>query len=38
VFRNPAGTRYEHTSSIDAPGVVEIGALPGISLDLSPIF
>ena len=38
MFRSPAGTRYEQTSSINSPGLVEISALPGVSLDLSPIF
>ena len=38
LFRSPAGTRYEQTSSLDAPRVVEISALPGVSLDLSSIF
>jgi Uma2 family endonuclease len=38
LFRSPAGTRYEQTSSIDSPGLVEISALPGVSLDLSSIF
>ncbi len=38
VFRNPAGARYEHTSSIDRPGALDITALPGTSIDLSSLF
>jgi Uma2 family endonuclease len=38
VFRQPGGTGYEQASSIDRPGAVEITALPGITVDLSPLF
>jgi Uma2 family endonuclease len=38
IFRAPSGARYEQTSSIDRPGVMEIAALPGTTVDLSSIF
>ena len=38
LFRNPAGARYEHTSSLDRPGTLEITALPGTTVDLSSLF
>ena len=38
VFRSPGGAGYEQTSSIELPGVLEITALPGTSIDLSALF
>ena len=38
VFRSPAGADYEQKSSIEKPGALDITALPGTSVDLSPLF
>jgi Uma2 family endonuclease len=38
MFHSPAGADYQHASSIDRPGTLEISALPGTSIDLSSIF
>ncbi len=38
VFRDPVAGRYERTSCTDQPGIVEITALPGTSVDLSSLF
>ncbi|MEJ0040522.1 MAG: Uma2 family endonuclease [Gammaproteobacteria bacterium] len=38
VFRSPAGTGYEQASSLHQPGVLDITALPGTSVDLSSLF
>ncbi len=38
VFRNPAGAAYSEAIVSDKPGVMPIASLPGITLDLSPLF
>jgi Uma2 family endonuclease len=38
VFRQPIGTGYQQVETIDRPGAVEITTLPGVSVDLSPLF
>jgi Uma2 family endonuclease len=38
VHQRPTSAGYEQTSSIDAPGTLNIAALPGITVDLSSIF
>jgi Uma2 family endonuclease len=38
VFRKPAGDRYKDEQVLVAPGVISIGALPGITVDLSGFF
>ena len=38
VFRSPAGAAYTKASVHATPGVLDIEALPGVTLDLSEIF
>jgi Uma2 family endonuclease len=38
VFRQPSGANYEQAWAVEPPGAVGIGALPGISVELSHIF
>ena len=38
VFRQPSGSRYSDVARIDAPGSIEVGALPGIAVDLTGLF
>lgn len=37
-FRAPAGERYTEESSSKTPGVVALPGLPGVSVDLAPLF
>lgn len=38
IYRNPLGGRYTDETATSRPGSVSIGALPGITLDLSGLF
>jgi Uma2 family endonuclease len=38
VFRNPAGAAYSEAIVLDKPGVMPIASLPGVTLNLTPLF
>jgi Uma2 family endonuclease len=38
VYRNPSGDRYEWSATVEPSGVLEIEALPGVSISAKQIF